>query len=228
MRRLAVSAILLTAVLLTGSRAGAADAPTAAFAGGALALGHLPPVLVDEAVAPHLKTGLTTVFLFTVETKGTPQQKGAAQVAVRYDLWDEVYRIELSPAPGGLAASTTSVAATDGASGALLGWWRAAAVRVAPAAGAWQPPLGRAKITLQVLPFSQAEQRDAQEWLLRSFRADSPPGRPAPTTALPPRAGAERTPAAAPVREFYGAMLASSIGRRSLTSWSWNVTVETR
>ena len=76
-----------------------------------------------------------------------------------------------------------------------------------------------------MLPFSQAEQRDAQEWLLRSFRADSPPATPAPPVAIPSRAGGGRAPATAPVREFYGAMLAASIGRRSLTSWSWTVPV---
>ena len=92
--------------------------------------------------------------------------------------------------------SFASVAAPGGSNAGLLDWWRAAALRVAPADGPWRPPFGRVKLTLQVLPFSQAEQRDAQEWLLRSFRADSPPAclhrpaRPGPA----PAASARRRP----------------------------------
>lgn len=224
MKCLGVAAVLV----LAGAAAGAAEEPALAFAGGVLTLSRLPPVLGDEAVAPHLQTGLTTVFLFTLEGRGTAAQKGAAQVAVRYDLWDEEYRVEVSPArSGGDAVSVTSVAASGGSNASLVEWWRASALRLAAADGHWQARLGRVKLTLQVLPFSQAEQRDAQEWLLRSFRAAAPEG---PTTGAPSGRGGDpgREGGAAPVREFYGAMLASSIGRRSLISWSWNVVVETR
>jgi hypothetical protein len=216
MRRLA----LALAIVLWGGRAEAAGPPGLTLARGVLTLSRLPVVLGDDAVAPHLQTGLTTVFLFTVEGRATPAQKGAAQVAVRYDLWDEVYRVELSPGlDGHRAFSAASVAATGGSNASLVEWWRTAALRIAPGAGSWQAPLGRMKVTLQALPFSQAEQRDAQDWLLRSFRTEPLPGVAGGTG---PRAG----PAAqAPVRDFYGAMLASSIGLRTLTSWSWNVDV---
>jgi hypothetical protein len=225
MRPLAVA--LGLALLALGAEA--AEPPTVALDRGILKLSRLPPVLGDENVAPQLRTGLTTVFLFTLESRGALQQKGAAQAAVRYDLWDEVYHLELSPAlAGNQPVSFATVAAPGGSNATLLDWWRSAVLRVAPADGPWQAPFGRVKLTLQVLPFSQAEQRDAQEWLLRSLRAGAPP---APVSDAPrARAGAERAPAPAPVRDFYGAMLASSIGRRSLTSWSWTVpvTVEAR
>ena len=217
MKRLAVA----TAVVLAALGAEAAEPPTLALRQGSLTLSRLPPVLDDETVAPHLRTGLTTVFLFSLENRAALQQKGAAQVAVRYDLWDEVYRLELSPAPSGhQPMSFVSVTGPGDSDGPLREWWRTAALRVAPAEGPWRSPLDRVKVTLQVLPFSQAEQRDAQEWLLRSFRAATTA---APALAAPGTRGADRAPA--PVREFYGAMLASSIGRRSLTSWSWTVPV---
>jgi len=208
-RPLAVAAIVLVGV------SAAAEPPTLAFARGTLTLARLPPVLDDEAVATHLRTGLTTVFLFKVECRGAASQKGVAQVALRYDLWDEVYHVQTVPAPPGETAAKPTASAQE--------WWRGAALTVAPVEGRWLAAPARAKVTLQVLPFSQAEQRDAQDWLLRSFRAtrSGPGGREEGSASpVPERAGAP-----APVRDFYGAMLASSIGRRSLISWSWNVVV---
>jgi hypothetical protein len=207
----------IAALVLAGVPGEAADPPALAFGGGILTLARLPPILGDEAVAKHLQTGLTTVFLFTVECRGAAPQKGAAQVALRYDLWEEVYHVESVPAPTARTAVESTASAQD--------WWRAAVVTVAPAGGRWLAAPARARVTLQVLPFSQTEQRDAQDWLLRSFRVagpEAPPGQGAEGSGPP---GAERAGSPAPVRDFYGAMLASSIGRRSLITWSWNVAV---
>lgn len=208
--------LVFAAIALAGVPAGAAEPPTLAFAGGTLTLARLPPILDDEAVAKHLQTGLTTIFLFNVECRGKAPQKGAIQVALRYDLWDEVYHVQSVPAPPGEAAAKPTASARE--------WWRTAALTVAPVEGRWLAAPARAKVTLQVLPFSQAEQRDAQDWLLRSFRATGPvpAGRAAEGGVSP---ASERAGSPAPVRDFYGAMLASSIGRRSLISWSWNVAV---
>lgn len=208
-----VAAAVLSAGV--GVQAYAADAPVLTLRDGALSLSSLPPVLTDEAVARHLQTGLTTVFLFTVEWRPGPQQ-GAAQVGVRYDLWDEVYHVE--PVPGPPLNAVVPARSKP----ALLEWWRTAVLRLAPAGGRRVPASGRAKVTLQVLPFSQAEQRDAQDWLLRAFRAGAPAPQVARETAGRP---GEHAPEPAPVRDFYGAMLASSIGRRELIRWTWIVPV---
>jgi hypothetical protein len=202
---------LLTAALLLSGAASAEERPTLRPGLQGLTLAHLPAVLSEPTVARHLDTGLTTVFLLAVEARGEPKLAGAADLAVRYDLWDEVYAVGGRDAQGDRPATRLSSRA------ALLDWWRGLVLVVAPADPS--PPLPReARVTLQVLPFSQAEQRDAQDWLLRSFRG------PDRAPAVTPTADSRPLPRE-PVRDFYRAMLASSIGRRSLITYSWTVSV---
>lgn len=205
----------------------AAEPPIITIERNALTLSRLPAVLDDEAVTPHLRTGLTTVLLFTVESRAPSRQNGAAHAAVRYDLWDEVYRIELTSRASGHRSAHVDIPAPGDSTAPLREWWRTLALPVLPTEGHWQAPVVKARVTLQLLPFSQAEQRDAQQWLLRSFRSASPP--PANGAPQSPLQGSERFPAA-PVREFYGAMLAASMGQRDVIRWSWTVPVrqETR
>lgn len=201
----------LAAGFLLAGAAFADEPPTLAKSPQGLTVTGLPPVLAEPTVARHLDTGLTTVFLLAIEGRGRPKLAGAAHVTVRYDLWDEVYAV------GGRDALGDRPATSLPSRAALLAWWRALSLVVTPAGPS--PPLPRvARVTLQVLPFSQAEQRDAQDWLLRSFQG--PAG---DAAAAPPPGSAPRS--REPVRDFYGAMLASSIGRRSLITYSWSVPV---
>ncbi len=200
----------LSAALLLSGVAFAEDRPTLTRGPRGLTLARLPPVLAEPTVARHLDTGLTTVLLLTVEGQGRPKLAGAGHVTVRYDLWDEVYAVGTQDAQGSTPPTTVASRA------ALLDWWRALVLVVAPV-GPSMPLPREAQVTLQVVPFSQAEQRDAQDWLLRSLREPDRTTAPAPPDSTPrPRE---------PVREFYGAMLASSIGRRSLITYSWTVPV---
>jgi hypothetical protein len=208
--------IFVTATALASATGSLAEPPALTLGRRGLSLSRLPPILSEPTVAQHLDTGLTTVFLFEVERRGPMPLQGAAQVRIRYDLWDERYRLERADAAG--EASPSSVSRTE-----LASWWQALVLSMIPANAA--PPLaaaGQARVRLQVLPFSQAEQRDAQDWLLRSLRSAEPPP-PAP----PPgdRSAAAGSAARAPVRDFYGAMLASSIGRRSLLTYHWTVPI---
>ncbi len=206
-------------VLLSVSGASAAELPEVVFSRGALSLKRLPAVLLESTIARHLETGLTTSFVFTVDAgriEGRPV-KGEAQVRIRYDLWDERYLLERwegqqdSPATVTLARSE------------LLAWWRSLQLVVLPAARGLLAPPARAKVELLVLPFSRAEQRDAQDWLLRAFHSPDPPRqREPPGSGRPTPEGA---PDRAPLRELYGAMLAASIGQRSLITYSWTVAV---
>ena len=201
---------LAVGLLLAGA-AFAGEQPTVANSAQGITVARLPPVLGEPTVARHLDTGLTTIFLLAVEGRGGPKLAGAAHVTVRYDLWDEVYAV------GGRDVQGVRPTAAVPSRPALLDWWRGLVLVVAPTGPS--PPLPReARVTLQVLPFSQAEQRDAQDWLLRSFQA--PAG---DAVAAPPPGSAPRP--REPVRDFYGAMLASSIGRRSLITYSWTVPV---
>jgi hypothetical protein len=213
-------AALLFAAMLPAGAARPAEAPQVVSNGGGLSLRRLPNVLSEPTVAEHLDTGLTTSFVFTLDAgriDGRPV-KGEAQVRIRYDLWDEKYVLERRD------RRPDSPAAVTIARGDLPSWWRSLALVVAPAAYGLRASPSRAKVELLVLPFSQAEQRDAQDWLLRSFRAPEPPPRLPPSAGqLPPEAAADR----APLRELYGAMLAASIGQRSLITYSWTVVVIT-
>ncbi len=209
--RIALVALLSTA----GARVAAAQAPEFVFRGGTLSLRSLPAVLSESKVARHLATGLTTRFVFTVEVgrlDGRPA-KGEAQVRVRYDLWDERYLVERwdgrGDAPVGVQLTRQE----------LAGWWRSLTLVLYRAATGVGAPPARVKVELVVLPFSQAEQRDAQDWLLRSFRGGQAESADSPSST-----------SNGPLGAFYGALLAASIGQRSLITYSWSVavTVESR
>jgi hypothetical protein len=205
-------AVLALATALTSAEGSAAEAPSLVWGSQGLSLARLPPILAEPAVARHLGTGLTTTLLLTVEVSGTASFKGGAQASVRYDLWDEIYLVEQLDAKG--SAHTTLRTRDE-----LYRWWTSLVVSVSPQGR--PASVARARVTLHVLPFSQAEQQDAQEWLLRTLRAAEPP----PPSASRPGAGEAPVAPPAPVRDLYGAMLASSIGRRSLINYSWTVPI---
>lgn len=203
MKRLQLA--LVAGVIVVASRAPAAEAPRLVLRGGSLWLRDLPEVFLEEKVARHLMTGLTTTLAITADAGRVDGRvvKVEAQLRIRYDLWDERYRVELWDARPG-APSRATLASSD-----LALWWRSQNLALRPLATGLRAPPPRAKVELLVLPFSQAEQRDAQEWLLRSLRSAGEP--------------AGDRPAEAPLSAFYGAMLASSIGQRSLLTYSWTV-----
>ncbi len=206
--------LLLALLAATAARAAAAPppAPEVVWDRGVLSLRRVPDVLSDRAVARHLGTGLTTRFAFTLNAELEGRKVGtAAQVHVRYDLWDERYLVERWDARGDSPAATTL------RRDELPAWWRALALVFPPAAPRPGSPPARAKVELLVLPFSQAEQRDAQDWLLRAFRAPE---------ASPQDSGDVAGAAAGgPLRAFYGALLAASIRQRSLVTYTWTVDV---
>lgn len=207
--------------VLAASGAARVDEPRVVSERGALWLRGLPDVLSERTVAAHLDTGLTTSFVFTVDAGRVDGRaiKGQAGVRIRYDLWDERYVAAREDARSESPLTTTLKREALGA------WWRALAFLVNPATPSLRAPPLRARVELLVLPFSQAEQRDAQDWLLRSFRSPETPPRlrqPRADGVLPP---AEAPGAREPIRELHGAMLAASIGQRSLLTFSWTVAI---
>lgn len=211
MRRGVLPLVLL---LTTGARSVAASPPELVWSRGSLSLRRLPEVLSERTVARHLGTGLTTRFVFTFHAGlGGTTASGNAQVRVRYDLWDERYRVERWDARPDSPAGATLTREE------LSAWWRSLGLVFCPLATGLRAPPAQAKVELLVLPFSQAEQRDAQDWLLRAFRA--------PEGSAQESAGPGQSTSSGPLRAFYGALLAASIGQRSLIKYSWAVTVIT-
>jgi hypothetical protein len=109
-------------------------------------------VLKDARVRSRLDSALTTTFILKTSLGG------AARIEIRYDLWDEVYRVRRN------AAAQQQIAKT-----ALEQWWRTPID-----AGRLTAERHAIDIELVVLPFSAAEEIDARQWLSKSGGAGAP------------------------------------------------------
>ena len=170
---------------------------------GRLQLSGLPAVLDDTEVQRHLSSGLTTSFLFRVRPP-RPMEPGASRIDIRLELWDEVFLVSLIDGEGRLSESQHPTAE------ALRKWWSELAVVVAGPSSAAMSSQVTAKVSLDVIPFSQAELSDTQRWLAESMGQ-------AQAGARPGEGGISRA---------VGALIATSMQRRSVRSWVWSVPVE--
>ncbi len=198
-------------LLLLALPAAALEPPKLALRGGFVEIAGLPPVLGEAAVAKQLESGLTTTFNLLAEVPG--QAPGGARIEVRYDLWDEQY---LATALGFDGKTEQARLASREA---LLGWWRELRLAVlprsalpAPARGG-QAPAARVRLTLEVIPFSQAEAADTQRWLSETLgrRGEA-------------RGGSLEEPAGA-VGQVVSVLLATSIRRKAVASHQFQVEV---
>lgn len=147
-----MSARAALCVLLAAAAASAAppERPTLTVAGDRVLAALPPSILKQKEVRARLESALTTTFI--VKTHDS-----AARIEVRYDLWDEVYRVKRIDAAGRVTQQRIANAAQ------LEAWWRTP-IDVARIAG------DRAAIDLElvVLPFSAADESDARQWLSKS------------------------------------------------------------
>lgn len=147
-----------------------------AFAGAALAQPHRPTVILngdrvlvalpdsilkEKNVRTRLESALTTTFI--LKTRMAAADAAIARIEIRYDLWDEVYRVKRIEAPNRVTQQQIATAAL------LEQWWRTP-VDVARLTG----ERGTIDIELIVLPFSAAEENDARQWLSKSGGANDP------------------------------------------------------
>jgi hypothetical protein len=211
--------VLLLAVLLALPARGAAQSrnraagppgpvPRLALAEGRLAVQGLPDLLSRPEVKPHLLTGLTTTLAVSVTATDPAGRKvrGGGRIDVRYELWEEVFLVTVIGADHKVRPETLPSFER------LTAWWRALELPVA-ASG----PLGRGgpwktQVRVSLVPFSEAEQEDAQRWLSSSVA----------------QSGAEQTSEAAKESpERLGTVLdllvATSIRRRPLVSYDWTL-----
>ena len=143
-------------VLLAASAALAQQrAPIARLSGDRVLLALPDSVLKDPHVKSRLESALTTTFILKTSLGG------AARIEIRYDLWDDVYRVRRN---GGAQQQI--------AKAQLEPWWRTP-IDVGRATG------GKIEIELIVLPFSAAEENDARQWLSKSGGAGTPASDPA-------------------------------------------------
>ncbi len=209
MRRSATLWALLL-FLLAAARLGAVAPPAVEMAREGLVLTRLPAILAEEEVKKQLGTGLTTSFLFEVKAQSDAGKlKGGARVDVRYDLWDEIYIVTRIDATGRAVRTTLP-------SFERLGeWWRETRLIVLrpPAAATARS----AEVRLSVIPFSQAEQLDAQRWFSQSLSAEKSGSAGAVSDAV------EDQPES--FSQVLNLLMATSIGRTPLLELQWNLLI---
>jgi len=211
-RRPLLWALLLSALV---ARLGAAlqpPPPAVEVAREGLVLSRLSPILAEEEVRKQLGTGLTTSFLFAVRTQGDAgRARGGARVDVRYELWDEIYIVTRIDATG-RAARTTLPSFEK-----LAEWWRdARLVALRPPAAA---TVRNVEVRLSVIPFSQAEQLDAQRWFSQALSAEKSGSAGAVSDAVQDQPEA--------FSQVLDLLMATSIGRAPLLEMQWNLTLPT-
>ena len=176
---------------------------------GGLALTDLPEILGHDEVNPLLKKGLTTTFLFRVDLLGRPTSKdaGGARIEIRYELWDEVYLVRLLEIDGDVHILKI---ANDQE---LESWWRLVHFDVISKEKFAESDNSRARVRLDVVPFSQAEQTDTQEWFAQSVSSAELARSEGVST---PISGSEKSGSG-----VFSVLIATSIRSRPLTSFTW-------
>ena len=199
----AARALVLLSLLALGA-GGAVPRPKATVTrGGALTLTLPAALLRSKEVAQQLTSGLTTVFVLTVNAKDeSGTTKGGARIDVRLELWEEKYFVTVTEPTG----QERKLAFASEA--ALAKWWSEQPVLVVP------PRKFAAQVDVEVrlrmLPFSSREQKDAQRWLARTLSARD--GR------------TETTPAQS--AEILRIIVETSVRRRPLLEHRWTVRAE--
>jgi hypothetical protein len=208
MRQLSIICLVFLALLGLGTAVGAQMREVTSRVEiddrGRVLLSGLPAVFDDDDVQRHLFSGLTTSFLFRVRPP-RPYPQGASRIDIRLELWDEVFLVTQMDGEGHLTQSQHSSLE------ALRSWWSGLAVVASGPVAASQHATGAARVSLDVIPFSQAELMDTQRWLAESMGGA--------------RAGG-RTGEGAGVSRAVGALIATSMQRRAVRAWQWNVSIE--
>lgn len=172
--------------------------PRAVLQSNQLLLSLPASVLRNAAMEKQLTNGLTTVIATSVEAGAI---RGAVRVDIRYELWDEQFLVGVADASG---RKQLTFATFD----KLVTWWSAAAFRVATVSANDAPP--RISVKMVIVPFSAAEEADAQRWLMRSL-----------TEATNPRA---RDPQkAGATTSILDVIIGTGVRRKPVESWRWTV-----
>jgi hypothetical protein len=129
---------------------------------------------------------------------------------VRYELWDEDYLVSALGADGAVERRRFESFER------LLEWWRGLDLAVlAEPSGLDRAAPWEARLRLSLVPFSQAEQDDAQRWLARSLGGGGPAGR--------DELAAAAEDGSPPLSALLDLLTVTSIVRRSLRSWEWEL-----
>jgi hypothetical protein len=203
----------------TGSSApGAAAVPPPVverLGDGRLTVGLPGELLQDPALVRQLESGLTTSLLVRLTARDPARRKATAvaHVDVRFELWDEVFLLHAFGGDGrAITPAPKRLAGRDALASAL------------PALGlplALAPPLERGapwslEVTLEVVPFSLAEQRDAQRWFSDTVASQR---------GSASEVGGESGSGGAGLGRLVDLVMATSLDRRAVRRFVWSLEV---
>lgn len=202
------AACLLLLAALAGSAA-ADEVRIERGTDGLLRLAGLPPLLDNEDVAHQLDTGLTTTFAFRVDLPGAGRQAaGGARAEVRFALWDEVFHVAALGIDGEVHREVLSSREE------LQAWWSDLALPILDDRSGLVSRATEARVLLEVVPFSRAEQDDTQRWFAHG--ADV-------ATATGERLSDSPDDREGSLEQVFGVLIATSIQRRALISRHWTL-----
>lgn len=175
---------------------------------------RLPPILDDDEMRHQLDTGLTTSLVFRLTWRDRQGKKieGGARAQIRYELWDELYEVAVLDGEGRLQRAQLPTFE------ALEVWWaelRIVVLVTAPTAELRDPRFRpSARLSVDVVPFSRAEQQDTQRWFSESLE----------------KAGRGNTEEVArsveepeKLSRVLGLLMATSIQRRAILTHRWSL-----
>jgi hypothetical protein len=187
-----VSRIVVVLIAFVAIASYAQERPVVvAMPGGVVAISLPASMLQNAEVRRQLGSGLTTTIV-VVAHEAEANVDGAARIEIRYDLWDEIYRIRKVDLDRRVEQARVTV-------GELERWWRATQLRVLTTSAS----RARLQFDVSVLPFSAAEQQDARQWLTKSGGVAGPRG------------------GAANGSGIVDALIGTTISARPLVTWRW-------
>ena len=178
---------------------------------GSVVVRHLEGVIDAPEVTRNLDSGLTNSFVIqaSVHRGRGNVVSGAARVDIRWELWDELYLVDVVAFDGHV--THLKLASKDD----LARWWSSAAFPVLSGRG--HAVNGSEEVTLVVtfVPFSQSEVEAARRWVAGSGEATGS----APTGSNQPEGRSSSA--------VVNLVVATSIVRRAIFRREWTVTLQT-
>jgi hypothetical protein len=192
------TALLLAALTATALGAAPPASPSAdVLRGGAVRVALDASLLRRAEVRKHLLSGLTANFVVSIA-----KHRQFGRIAIRYEPWDEVFYVRATSFDG-----TTEIV-TLRSMAELERWWSAPRLQIADRMAAG----GKVRLVLEVIPFSASEEADARKWIAQSLGNEK----------APPSSSAIAAPEAP---SLFSAVVGSSIRRKPVLRYAWDVTL---
>ncbi|MCG6963744.1 MAG: hypothetical protein LJE95_10795 [Acidobacteria bacterium] len=178
---------------------------------GVVMVRHLAGMLDAPEVTRNLDSGLTNGFVIqaSVHREREAAARGAARVDIRWELWDEVYLVDVVAFDGHV--THLKLASKDD----LASWWSSAAFPVLSGRGLAAEGSAVVKLVVTFVPFSQSEVEAARRWVTQS-------GEETGSARNGPNQPEGRSSSA-----VVNLVVATSIVRRAILRREWTVKLET-